>query len=195
MDALQCQNKTGRPDYPLWAMWRLCLVKFLLKIRYNNALLEYLRGNQKVRELCGFGDQVPSESALSRFVSRLADHQELIEQCFINLTGQLREMVPKVKKRPGKQDQPLPSLGAVTAVDSILFETYANPNRPVISDPDARWGVKHSSRTKEGKTEWSFGLVDQYLFEAAVGLLVFAGFFGMVFLVSGAKEGKSLQRK
>ena len=45
----------------------------------------------------------------------------------------------------------------MVAIDSTLFETYANPNRKPVKDLDADWGVKHSARTKDGKTEWGFG--------------------------------------
>ena len=154
---LQEYRHTRRPGYPVRAMWRAYVYKFILKIRYSNELWERLRGSEGLRDLCGFEDRVPSESTFSRFVSRLADHQDLVEDCFGSVTAQLRGLVPKVKKRPRKQDQPLPPLGAVMAVDSTLFETYAYPNRPVVSDPDARWGVKHSSRSKDGPTEWGFG--------------------------------------
>ena len=149
IDALQSYHPTGRPGYPVKAMWRACLTKFILKIRYNNQLLERLRGSRKLRALCGFGDDIPSESVLSRFISRLADHVDLIEECLVKATNDLRHMVPAVKHRKNQQDQPLPPLGAVTAIDSTLFESYANPNRKVVKDRDARWGVKHSSRTRK----------------------------------------------
>ena len=118
-------------------MWRAYLTKFILKIRFNNHLLERLRGSRKLREVCGFGEEVPSESTLSRFVSRLADHQDLVEQCLVNVTGELRDLVPAVKQREGRQDQPLPPLGAVLAIDSTLFETYGNPNRRTSTIPSA----------------------------------------------------------
>lgn len=170
LDALQQYRHTGRQGYPLRAMWRAYLSKFLLKIRYNNQLLERLRGSRKLRTVCGLGDDVPSESALSRFVTRLAGHQDLIEQCLVQATGELRGLVPTVKRRPGKQDQPLPPLGAVLAVDSSLFETYANPNRKPVSDPDARWGVKHSSKAKDGDTEWGFGYKLHLVSDATHGI-------------------------
>ena len=163
-------RRNGRPGYPVRAMWRAYLSKFILKIRFNNQLLERLRGSRKLREVCGFGDDVPSESALSRFVSRLADYADLVERCFTGITDQLKRLVPKVKKRPGKQDQPLPPLGTITAVDSTLFETYSNPNRKVVSDSDARWGVKHSSRAKEGSKEWGFGYKMHMVSDATHGI-------------------------
>ena len=186
LDALQQYRRTGRKGHPLRAMWRACIAKFLLKIRFNNQLLERLRGSRKLREVCGFGKDVPSESALSRFVSRLAHHQDLVEQCLVNATDALRELVPTVKRREGRQDQPLPPLGAVLAVDSTLFETYSNPNRKVVSDPDARWGLKHSAKTKEGKKEWGFGYKMHLISDATHGV-------PLAFTITPANENDSTE--
>ncbi len=184
LNSLQEYRRTGRPGYPIRAMWRAYLVKFLLKIRYNNQLLERLRGSRKLREVCGLSDDVPSESALSRFVTRLADHQPLVEQCFVDATEELRWLVPAVKQREGRQDQPLPPLGMVLAVDSTLFLTYANPNRKVVRDPDARWGVKHSSRTKDGDKEWGFGYKMHLVSDATHGV-------PLAFTITPANENDS----
>ena len=170
VQVLQSYHATGRPGYHPRAMFRAYCAKFILKIRYNNQLVERLRGSRKLREVCGFDGDVPSESALSRFVSRLANHQDLIEQSLVKVTDELRDLAPTVKRRKNRQDQPLPPLGAVLAIDSTLFLTYSNPNRPVVSDPDARWGVKHSSRAKEGDTEWGFGYKMHLVSDATHGV-------------------------
>ena len=168
-------------------MWRAYLLKFVLNIRYNNQLLERLRGSRKLREVCGFGDAVPSESALSRFVHRLADHQDLVEQCLNALTGEVRELAPPVKPgKKGKPDQPLPPLGEVLAIDSTLFLTYSNPNRRVLSDSDVRWGVKHSAKAKEGGTEWGFGYKKHLIFDATHGI-------PLAFIITPANVGDSTQ--
>ena len=49
LDVLQDYRRTGRPGYPLRAMWRAYITKFLLKVRYNNEFLERLRGSRKLR--------------------------------------------------------------------------------------------------------------------------------------------------
>ena len=186
LDALQQYRRTGRKGHPLRAMWRACLAKFLLKIRFNNQLLERLRGSRQLREVCGFGSDVPSESALSRFVSRLAAHQDLIEQCLVKATEELRELVPAVKQREGKQDQPLPPLGAVLAVDSTCIGSYSNPNRKTVSDPDARWGLKHSAKAKDGKQEWCFGYKMHLVSDATHGV-------PLAFIITPANENDSTQ--
>ena len=167
---LQSYRANGRPGYNPEAMYRAYCAKFILNIRYNNQLLERLRGSRKLRDVCGFDDDVPSESTLSRFVSRLANHQALIEESLVKVTNQLRDLVPTVKRRENRQDQPLPPLGAVLAIDSTLFLTYSNPNRKVVSDPTPAGGVKHSSRTKEGKTEWGFGYKMHLVSDATHGV-------------------------
>ena len=86
-------------------------------------MLSRLRDSRALRDICGFGDDVPSESALSRFVSRLADHQELVELDLVDITSELRDLVPATKKHPGRQPQPLPPLGSVLAVDGSVFLT------------------------------------------------------------------------
>ena len=184
LDRLYEYRRTGRQGYPLRAMWRAYLSKFVLKIRFNLDLLERLRSSLRFREVCGFQDAIPSESTFSRFTTRLADHQDLVEQCFRSATDALRGLVPVVKRRTGKQDQPLPPLGAVLAIDSTLFETYANPNRAERTDPDARWGVKHSSKAKDGDTEWGFGYKMHLISDATHGI-------PLAFTVTPANENDS----
>ena len=106
-------------------------------------------------------------------VANSAEDDYRLEHCFsdrllVNVTDELREMVPTVKRRKGRQDQPMPPLGAVLAVDSTLFETYSNPNRKVVSDSDARWGLKHSA--KDGKQEWGFGYKMHLISDATHGV-------------------------
>lgn len=101
IDRLNQYRRTGRRGYHPKAMLRVCFAKFILKIRFNNQLLERLRGSRKLREVCGLDSDVPSESVFSRFVTRLADHQDLLDQCLLKLTNEIRELVPKVKRRPG----------------------------------------------------------------------------------------------
>lgn len=62
LDALQGQRTTGRPGYPARAMWRAVLSKFVLKVRYNNQLLERLRGSRRLREICGLGTMCPARA-------------------------------------------------------------------------------------------------------------------------------------
>ena len=145
------RSKNGRPGYTPRAMWRAWLSKYLLSIRYNVDLIETLRRSSGLRRICGFDeDESPSETAMSRFTTRLKEYQLLVDECFHRVTEAMREF--------------LQDLGVDVAIDSTSIESYSNPNRKVVSDPDARMGVKHKARAKKDekkdddeKTEWFFG--------------------------------------
>ena len=183
---LQQYRHTGRPGYPPRAMLRAYLAKLVLSVRFNTQLLERLRGSRKLRTVCGFDRAVPSESALSRFTDRLSRHRDLLDQCLIEVTAALRERAPKVKKRPGRQDQPLPPLGAVLAIDSTVFRSFSDPNRKVASDPDARWGWKHTTRVKDGDTTFEFGYKMHLISDATHGV-------PLAFTLTPANAGDSPQ--
>lgn len=147
LDALQRGRITGRPGNPFRSMWRAWLCKYILRIRNNVELIDRLRGSARLRDICEF-DQVPSESTFCRFFRTLMAFQPMVYQCLVAVTDQI-----------GLR---LPDLGKTVAVDSTAVETYGNPNRKTVGgdpcgDMDARWGVKHSAKTKEGGTEYFFG--------------------------------------
>lgn len=132
-------------------MVRAWMTKYLLNIRTNVDLVQQLRRSPGIRKVCGLGDHTPSEPTFSYFNKKLKKNQHLIDECFAKITEQVRAI--------------LPDLGYDVAIDSTSIESYSNPNRKVVSDPDARWGVKHSARSKQDKkgkndddkTDWFFG--------------------------------------
>ena len=150
-------GRTGRPAFSHRALFRARLVKDLLNIPYVVELVERLNHDQGLRNLCGFGDAVPSDSTFSRFYKRLVAHQPLVEECLHRLTGALRGHIP--------------DLGESVAIDSTSIEAFANPNRKVVVDPDAKWGVRHSARSnsKDG-TEYFFGYKMHTLADANHGV-------------------------
>ena len=177
LEALQRCNHTGRPGYSVRAMWRAFLSKYVLTIRYNLELLERLRGSAGFREVCGFSEGVPSESTFSRFVTRLSKFEDLVKQCLTGVTDEIREVLPRCKEDG-------PELGEVVVVDSTIFPSFSNPNRSVVSDPDAAWGLKNSSKSKDGKKEWMWGYRMHLLADATYGLV-------LEFIITSANEGDS----
>lgn len=156
LDALGPATGMGRPGFSRRAMLRLVLSKYVLKIQFNVDLLTRLRASSVFRRICGFQEKIPSESTLSRFISKLGDVQEVLERRMDEATEELRDR--------------LPGFGRAVAVDSSAFETWSNPNRKVVSDPDARWGFKNSPRTKDGDPEYVFGYKVHLLSDADYGL-------------------------
>ena len=143
IERLQAYRWTGRKGYSQKSLWRAYLTSFILNLPSTNALIRYLQSNREVRLLCGF-KELPHRTTFNRFIKRLENHQGLIEQCLSALTDQIA----------GE----LSGFGEQVAIDSTVVRAYSNPNRKVISDPDASWTAKNSARAKgtDGK-EWSFG--------------------------------------
>lgn len=93
LDAPRTYNRTGRPPYPVEAMYRAALTKHLLGLRYYRELAEMLRSNRTVRELCGFTDCVPNTSSICRFFGRLTNHLDLVDQAVHRLADRIAEAV------------------------------------------------------------------------------------------------------
>ncbi len=158
---LDSYRPTGRPGYDQRVMWRAYACAFLLHVPHTNALIRQLQVNPALRDICGFGEQLPGRRTFNRFIQRLSDHADLVEDCFIELTSALKDL--------------LPSLGQEVAIDATAVRTHSNPNKAkegcLPSDPDAAWGVKHSakSKSKEG-TEFFFGYKVHMVADAKYGL-------------------------
>ena len=143
LSTLREYRRNCRPGYPPEPLFRAFAASFLLNLPHTNALIRTLQTDHALRYLCGFGDGLPHRSTFNRFIQRLSRHADLVEDVSVGLAGRLKEM--------------LPDLGEEVAVDSTAVRTHSNPNRKVVSDPAARWGVKHSVKAKEGGTEYFFG--------------------------------------
>ena len=144
----------GRPGYPLAALWRAHLARFLLNLPSVNALIRRLEDDPALRLVCGFGN-LPHRTTFNRFFSRLADHQDLVDQALAPLTDLLR--------------QALPGFGEKVAVDSTTVKTHSSPHRPLVSDPEASWTAKSYGRSKKEK-DWYFGYKEHALVDATYGL-------------------------
>lgn len=152
---LAAYRRTGRPGYALKALWRAFVCSFLLNLGSTNALIRELCDNSAFRGLCGF-KRLPHRTTFNRFIRRLARHLDLVEQVLAQLTEYLRRL--------------LPDLGREVAIDSTAIRTHSNPNRKIISDPDASWTAKNSARAKTGGTDWHFGYKGHLLADVNYGL-------------------------
>ena len=158
----------GRPGHPLKALWRAYITSFILNLHNTNALIRRLEDSAGLRRLCGFGDALPHRSTFNRFIQRLSLHTDLVEACFDKITGYLREF--------------LPGLGDEVAVDSTNVRSHCNPDRALLSDPEASWTAKTYAKTK-GK-EWHHGYKVHMVADANYGL-------PLAYLVTTAKRNDS----
>ena len=143
LERLKDYRHTGRPGYPLLAMWRAYIASFVLNLPSTNVLIRRLESSAELRLLCGFS-RLPHRTTFNRFITRLADHQDMVDQSLRPLTDQLAGL--------------LPGFGDKVAADSTAVRTHGNPNRKHKSDPEASWTAKTSSRAKgkDGK-DWYYG--------------------------------------
>ena len=156
VDELEKSYTTGRRGYGKRALFRSYVTKFVMGHRYTNQTIRLLEDSSEIREICGF-EKIPWHTTFTRFFADLQHHDHLIESAITNITNQLRDA--------------LPDLGRVVAVDSTAVHTYSNPNRKVKSDPEAKWGVKHTARGKDGKvTDWFYGYKAHVISDATYGI-------------------------
>lgn len=106
----------------------------------TNDLIRRLQDEPALRAVCGFGDQLPHRTTFNRFISRLSDHSDLVEQCINGITTTLEDL--------------LPGFGTEIAIDSTFVPTFSNPNKSskvtgLPTDPEAAWGYKTDARSKK----------------------------------------------
>ena len=133
----------GRPGYPLEAMLKAYLGSYFIDgITSLTHLVRRLQNDVIYALACGFDirEPLPSRSTFSRFIGKLAKHQELVEKC-------LREIVNKLRRL-------LPNFADVACVDCTPVSSWANPSKKPPSDPEA--GLIYKG-TVEGRKKWTFG--------------------------------------
>lgn len=147
----------GRPSYPIRAMWRAYVASFVLNLANTNTLIRELRNNDRLRRLCGFRADLkllPHRRTFNRFIRRLGDHHDLVEGVIVGVTNELKAR--------------LPDMGDVVAIDSTPVRTHSDPRRG--TDPEAGWGVTHSSQSRGSNTKLVFGFKAHTLADANYGL-------------------------
>ena len=138
LDEVLDLRRNTRPGYPPRAMLRAFCLKYLLNERFTVGLIDRLTSSAKLRQLCGFKSDVPSESSFSRFFKKLADRAELIERSIASIVDRIHNH--------------LPDMGDVVAIDSTDVTAYANPKRNPVIDTFAAWGQRTAKvRTKRPK--------------------------------------------
>jgi IS5 family transposase len=143
--SLERRHRTGRKGYSVRGMWAALIAGVLCQCRSIAETVRLLERDKTVRAICGFPgrDEVPTEDALGRFVKRVVERQDLLEECLERLVERLRQL--------------LPGFGRKLVVDSTDIKAYANGHRRQPSDPDARWGAKGAGRSPEGEVETGSG--------------------------------------
>jgi len=156
LNRLKAYRHTGRRGYPLMALWRAYIASFVLNLPSTNALIRMLESNVELCLLCGF-NVLPHRTTFNRFIMRLDDHLDLVNECLRPITDALADE--------------LDGFGEKAALDSTTVRTHGNPRRTRKSDPDAWWTQKNDARSKskDGKT-WFYGYKLHLVADATYGL-------------------------
>ena len=138
---LRAYRWTGRPGYNPETILKAVLVGYYKSIGTLAELARYLEDHGEIASVCGFRDDepTPSRSTFSRFISRLAKHQDLLDECLNIIAEGFRDL--------------LPDFGKVVAIDCTPVTTYSNPDKDLVSDAEGGWIVKEGSESKV----WEFG--------------------------------------
>lgn len=173
MRSLEAQRNGRRDDYPLRAVWNSVLAGVVFEHSSIESLRRELQRNAQLRELCGFdlfrgAEAVPPACVYSRFLVKLMQQQEALDQMVHTLVEALGAL--------------LPDLGRRLAVDSKAIDTHAKPARKDADaqppkadgrrDRDADWGTKtykgkHKDGTAWEKTKRWFGYKLHLIVDAA----------------------------
>ena len=145
----------GPRTYSIRSFWRAYLLMYVKNYACVNDLINALRDDPRLMELCGF-EKLPHRTTFNRFWLRLADHQDLVEDCQIQLVQELKALIP--------------DLGDRVAVDSTTIRTHAHPKRksPItgqISDPEAGW-TRKPSKTDPNENDWYYGFKEHIVVDA-----------------------------
>ena len=147
MQTLEAERKGRRDDYPIRVVWNSILAGVVFQHPSIESLRRELLRNAELRQACGFnplkGDlAVPPKWIYSRFLAKLFEHQEAIDEMLNELVERLRKL--------------LPGFGRHLAIDSKAVPTWAKGKKDSkkSGDPDADWGKKIYRGTREDGTPW-----------------------------------------
>ena len=145
----------GPRTYSLRAFWRAYMLMFLLNLASVCTLHRRLDNEPALMLLCGFS-KLPHRTTFDRFIKRLGQHKDLVDEAQAQVTDQLKVLTP--------------GLGERTAVDSTTVRTHAHPFRKSkitgqISDPEASWTAKASKKNPK-VLEWYYGYKHHLLVDA-----------------------------
>jgi len=131
----------GRPGYLLESLLKGLLASYYLNLESTAHLVRRLQEDTVLSVTCGFDPRdIPHRSTFSRFKKKLTKYQDMVDQCLNQMTTELKSL--------------LPGFGEVVAVDSTPVRSHCNPNKQLVSDPEAGWIAKGGSGKNK---DWRFG--------------------------------------
>jgi len=145
MRHLELERGHGRDDYPIRAVWNSILAGIVYQHPSIASLIRELSRNGQLRYVCGFkGNAVPPEWVYSRFLLKLFEHKQMVDEIFDTLVKQCYEE--------------LPDFGNNLAIDGKAINSHARRKKEGSPDGrrdlDADTGVKTYKGQREDGTVW-----------------------------------------
>lgn len=140
MRTLEKERGRGRNDFPVRAMWNMVIAMIVFGHGRYADIIREMKRNIQLRHVCGFtGGRSPEAHNVSRFISKLTEHQEEVLSVSVSLSDHLYEMHVGYE---GFED-----FGENLAIDSKWVWSLSNrrtgrKNPDARSEADADWGIK-----------------------------------------------------
>ena len=139
--ALEGADDVGPTGFHARVLWSAMIAGVVYRIPTVTELRRNLVSNPYLRFVCGMSSaaSVPSESTFSRFLARLLQHEDLLDQCIDDLVKRFAVLAP--------------GFGEDVIADSTDIHAYARYRKSGSADPDATWGAKSSKEasSKRGR--------------------------------------------
>jgi transposase len=143
---LEFERGRGRDDYPVRAVWNSILAGIVFQHPSIAALRRELNRNGQLRAMCGFkGDTGPPQWVYTRFLKKLFNNKDLIDEIFDTLVEQCYQL--------------LPGFGRNLAMDGKAIDSHARRKKEGLPpdgrrDLDADTGAKSYRGQREDGTVW-----------------------------------------
>ena len=149
MGHLEVERGQGRNDYPVRAVWNSILAGIVYQHPSVASLRRELNRNGQLRNMCGFTrDSAPPQWVYSRFMLKLFEHRDLVDEIFDTLLEECYKL--------------LPGFGRNLAIDGKAIDTHARARRKKEDlapdgrrDVDADTGAKSYKGQREGASAWA----------------------------------------
>ena len=143
---LEFERGRGRDDYPVRAVWNSILAGIVFQHPSVATLRRELNRNGQLRAMCGFkGDTGPPQWVYTRFLKKLFNNKDLIDEIFDTLVEQCYQL--------------LPGFGRNLAMDGKAIDSHARRKKEGLPpdgrrDLDADTGAKSYRGQREDGTVW-----------------------------------------
>lgn len=146
MRELEKERGKGRDDYPVRAMWNSILAGVVYGHESIESLRRELSRNGQLRLMCRFRNgKVPKAYIYSRFLKKLFEKEEKVNEIFNKLVDQLEELLPGFSKKLAIDGK---------AIESLANKENKNKKEDGRRDIDADWGKKEYKGKREDGRAW-----------------------------------------